>query len=56
MYKKLIAVTTIIFSLVSCQFTETMVLQEDGSGRMSIKMDLSEMIVFQSFLKRNKSN
>ncbi len=44
MYKKIIAVTALICSLVSCQFTETMVLQEDGSGRMSIKMDLSEMM------------
>ena len=32
--------------LVSCQFTETMVLNEDGSGTMSLQMDLGEMMAF----------
>jgi hypothetical protein len=31
-------------TLVSCQFTETMVMNEDGSGRMSLSIDLSEMM------------
>ncbi|MAP54519.1 hypothetical protein [Altibacter sp.] len=37
-----------IFALcmVSCQFTETMVMQEDGSGRMAIEMDMKEMMAF----------
>ncbi|AVI50160.1 hypothetical protein C5O00_02830 [Pukyongia salina] len=34
------------FSLVSCQFNETLVLNEDGTGRMSLSMDLSEMMAF----------
>ncbi|PKA83401.1 hypothetical protein ATE92_1553 [Ulvibacter sp. MAR_2010_11] len=32
--------------LVSCQFTETVVLQEDGSGTISLKMDMGEMMAF----------
>ncbi len=32
--------------LTSCTFTETMVLEEDGSGRMSILMDASEAMSF----------
>ncbi len=47
MFLAMLAVT-----LVSCQFTETMVLNEDGSGRMSVSMDLSEMMAFtQEFQK-----
>ena len=34
------------FSLVSCQFNETLVLNEHGTGRMSLSMDLSEMMAF----------
>lgn len=30
--------------MVSCQFTETMVLNDDGSGSMSVSMDLSEVL------------
>ncbi|MBT8262585.1 MAG: hypothetical protein KJO05_07165 [Bacteroidia bacterium] len=33
-------------TLLSCQFTETMVMNEDGTGRMSLSMDLSEMMAF----------
>ncbi|MCW8981691.1 MAG: hypothetical protein OQJ83_09925 [Altibacter sp.] len=32
--------------LMSCQFTETMELQEDGSGRMTLEMDMKEMMAF----------
>ncbi len=32
--------------LLSCTFTETLVLEEDGSGRMSIIMDASEAMSF----------
>jgi hypothetical protein len=33
-------------TLVSCQFSETMVLSEDGSGTIKIAVDLSEMMAF----------
>ena len=36
----------IALTIVSCQFTETMVLNEDGSGRISISMDMEEMMAF----------
>ncbi|MBA3985398.1 MAG: hypothetical protein H0X63_02215 [Flavobacteriales bacterium] len=32
--------------LISCAFTETLVIEEDGSGRMSILMDASEAMSF----------
>jgi len=32
--------------LISCTFTETLVIEEDGSGRMSILMDASEAMSF----------
>lgn len=37
-----------LFSLVliSCQFTETMVLNEDGSGKMSVEVNMNEMMAF----------
>ena len=44
MFQKVIFLLALIFTMVSCQFTETMVINEDGSGRMSISMDLSEMM------------
>lgn len=44
--KKLFLLCVLTISLVSCQFTETMVLNEDGSGRMSLSMDLGEMMAF----------
>jgi hypothetical protein len=46
MIKKLLSLIAIVTLLVSCQFTETMVLQEDGSGTLSISMDLKEMMAF----------
>lgn len=30
--------------LVSCQFNETMVMNQDGSGRMSVSVDLTELM------------
>ncbi len=44
--QKFIFLIVLLFTLVSCQFTETMVLNEDGSGSISISMDLSEMMAF----------
>lgn len=46
MFQKIIFLFVLSISLVSCQFTETLVLNEDGSGRMSVEMDLSEMLAF----------
>ena len=41
--------------MVSCQFTETMVINEDGSGRMSISMDLSEMMAFSGEMESDST-
>lgn len=46
MFKRLMFVFVIALTTVSCQFTETMVLNEDGSGRISISMDMNEMMAF----------
>ncbi len=46
MIKKLLSLITIATVLVSCQFTESMVLNEDGSGTMSINIDMKEMMAF----------
>jgi hypothetical protein len=32
--------------LMSCQFKETMVMDENGQGRMSVQVDLAEMMAF----------
>lgn len=42
-------------SLISCQFTETMVLNEDGTGRMSLSMDLSEMMAFSGEMGKDST-
>jgi len=39
-------VFVIALTAVSCQFTETMILNEDGSGTISISMDMTEMMAF----------
>ncbi|WP_432412791.1 hypothetical protein [Rasiella sp. SM2506] len=44
MIKKLGLLVLLAVTLVSCQFSETMVLNEDGTGRMSLTMDMSEMM------------
>lgn len=44
--KQILVLILVAFSLVSCQFNETLVLNEDGTGRMSLSMDLSEMMAF----------
>lgn len=44
--KKIFFFVIATLTLVSCQFTETMVMNEDGTGRMSLSMDLSEMMAF----------
>jgi len=51
MIKKLLSVFAIATVMVSCQFTETMVLQEDGSGTLSVSVDMKEMMAFGDLAK-----
>ncbi len=51
MLYRAIFILLIAFTVVSCQFTETMVLNEDGSGRMSIEMDMGEMMAFSGMVE-----
>lgn len=44
MFKKIYLLIVLAVTAVSCQFSETMVIKEDGSGRMSLTMDMSEMM------------
>ncbi|MBV1924176.1 MAG: hypothetical protein KUG68_09130, partial [Flavobacteriaceae bacterium] len=44
MIKKLFFLVALSISLISCQFTETLQLNEDGSGRMAIVMDMGELM------------
>ena len=44
MLRKIISLLMLIFTLVSCQFTETMVIDDKGHGRMSLAIDLSDMM------------
>jgi hypothetical protein len=43
---KLLAFFCAVLTLSSCQFTETMVLNEDGSGALSVEANLNEMMAF----------
>lgn len=45
-----------LFVLMSCSFTETLVLQEDGSGRMSILLDASETMSLNSEMPKEQDN
>src|SRR5690554_2438717 len=42
---KLCVVLAAVFLFASCQFTETMVIHADGSGSMSMELNLDQMIV-----------
>ncbi|MDC8005682.1 hypothetical protein POV27_16610 [Aureisphaera galaxeae] len=44
--RKLLVIWCLVLTLVGCQVTETLTLNEDGSGRISISMDMSEMMAF----------
>ncbi len=37
---------SLAFIAVSCQFTETMVMNEDGSGTISVEVNMNEMMAF----------
>lgn len=43
---KLLSLFILAFTFVSCQFTETMVMNEDGSGSMRVEVNLNEMMAF----------
>ena len=44
MLKKILLLLVVVFTFVSCQFTETLTINEDGSGRMSMNIDMKEMM------------
>lgn len=44
MIKKLLLFSLISTLLIGCQFTETMVLNEDGSGTMRVEVNMNEMM------------
>ncbi len=46
MLQKSLFLLFLAISTVSCQFTEIMNINEDGTGRMSLSVDLSEMMAF----------
>ncbi|WP_271424034.1 hypothetical protein [Aequorivita sinensis] len=46
--KKLIILGLLAISFVSCQFSETLVMNEDGSGNLSVEVNLSEMMAFSA--------
>ncbi len=46
MIKNVFLLLSLAILIVSCQFTETLDLNENGTGRMTIEMDLGEMMAF----------
>ncbi|SRX54238.1 hypothetical protein [Aequorivita sp. CIP111184] len=44
--QKLLFLVALAFSASSCQFTETMVMNDDGSGTMTVEANLNEMMAF----------
>ncbi|MCT8338671.1 hypothetical protein MG296_01265 [Flavobacteriaceae bacterium TK19130] len=48
MVRKLLLLGFLSLLFIGCQFTETMVLKEDGSGTMHLTMDMREMMAFTS--------
>jgi len=55
MLRKIIVLLVLSVTLVSCQFTETMTLNEDGSGRMAISMDLGEMMAMMGEMGKDST-
>lgn len=46
MKQRLLIILVLAFTAVGCQFTETMVMNEDGSGSMTLEVNLNEMMAF----------
>jgi len=42
--KKLVLITLVAFSIISCQFREEITLKEDGSGVYNLKIDMGQMV------------
>ncbi|NND62934.1 MAG: hypothetical protein HKN48_07035 [Flavobacteriaceae bacterium] len=53
MFKNFALTVLIAVTLVGCQMKETMVLNEDGSGKISISMDMREMMAFGSEMEED---
>lgn len=45
----------VALSLVSCQFTETMVMNEDGTGRMTLSVDMGEIMAMSNEFAKDSS-
>ena len=56
MFRGIGSLLLVFFLLVSCQFTETLSLNEDGTGRMSLSVDLSEMIAMTGKMAKEDSS
>ena len=48
MMKKILILFVGAIVLVSCQFKETMIMNEDGSGRMAVSVDLTELMAMSN--------
>ncbi len=46
MLQKIGIILIMVLGFGSCQFTETLVLREDGSGELSLTVDMKEMMAF----------
>lgn len=46
MIQKFLFFFALAFTVASCQFSETMVMNEDGSGIMTVEANMSEMMAF----------
>lgn len=52
---RVFGILILAISLASCQFTETMVLNEDGSGRMELSVDMSEIMAMSNEMAKDSS-
>lgn len=53
---KLALFLLVSLTLISCQFSETMVLQEDGSGTITLSIDLSEVAAMGQELDKDTTS
>ncbi|PVW12163.1 hypothetical protein [Marixanthomonas spongiae] len=55
MLKQLLFLLVAAFTCISCQFTETLTIKEDGSGRMSMNIDMKEMMAMTQAMDKDSS-
>jgi hypothetical protein len=55
MFKKLLLIVSLALITISCQFTETLVLNEDGTGSIAMEMDFSEMMALSDAFSNDSS-